>query len=248
MTGAVPERLGSAHPNIAPYGTSYRCRDGGYVVLAVGTDSQFQEAVPLPGRRSSVGGPIDSPPTRPGCAIGEIWRPGCQDRIRQMDREALIVRLRAEAVPAGEVRDVGEALVDPLSAHLVLSAVGGASAVRTAAFGIDGRPASEPGSSPCLLGARPPGAEGPARIQRGAHRGGGSIGWRMGAGRGRNDMSDVVGLRVLTGGEAEPPGSLVGPAVSRQADLLRGTELCCACGRDGGRPGTGGTVLLREAG
>ena len=37
----VPQRMGSTHPNIAPYGDMLTCRDGD-VVLAVGSDAQFK--------------------------------------------------------------------------------------------------------------------------------------------------------------------------------------------------------------
>ena len=40
MHGTVPQRMGSTHPNIAPYGDMLTCRDGD-VVLAVGSDAQF---------------------------------------------------------------------------------------------------------------------------------------------------------------------------------------------------------------
>ena len=40
MQGTVPKRMGSTHPNIAPYGDMLTCHDGD-VVLAVGSDAQF---------------------------------------------------------------------------------------------------------------------------------------------------------------------------------------------------------------
>ena len=42
--GVVPQRIGSEHPNIAPYGTVYETKDGKEFVLAVGTDKQFEGA------------------------------------------------------------------------------------------------------------------------------------------------------------------------------------------------------------
>ena len=38
----IPQRMGSEHPNIAPYGTLYRTLDEREVVIAVGTDRQFR--------------------------------------------------------------------------------------------------------------------------------------------------------------------------------------------------------------
>ncbi len=41
MLGHVPERIGSLHPNIAPYGEIIRSKDDITIVLAIGTDKQF---------------------------------------------------------------------------------------------------------------------------------------------------------------------------------------------------------------
>jgi len=41
VAGQVPSPMGSEHPNIAPYGSVYRSKDGRNVVLGVGTDRQF---------------------------------------------------------------------------------------------------------------------------------------------------------------------------------------------------------------
>ena len=41
MTGHIPQRLGSLHPNIAPYGEVMTCADGRLLVLAIGSNGQF---------------------------------------------------------------------------------------------------------------------------------------------------------------------------------------------------------------
>lgn len=43
MNGKVPQRLGSLHPNIAPYGETFICADSKWIVLAVGSDQQFEK-------------------------------------------------------------------------------------------------------------------------------------------------------------------------------------------------------------
>ena len=45
QAGVVPQRIGSAHPNIVPYGDVYPTADGKQFVLAVGTDRQFAALV-----------------------------------------------------------------------------------------------------------------------------------------------------------------------------------------------------------
>lgn len=43
MEGHIPQRMGTQHPNIAPYGDIFTCADGQSVVLAVGTERQFRQ-------------------------------------------------------------------------------------------------------------------------------------------------------------------------------------------------------------
>jgi crotonobetainyl-CoA:carnitine CoA-transferase CaiB-like acyl-CoA transferase len=47
MAGHMPERMGSKHPNIAPYGEFFNTRDGKQIVLAIGNDRQFQNLCKL---------------------------------------------------------------------------------------------------------------------------------------------------------------------------------------------------------
>jgi crotonobetainyl-CoA:carnitine CoA-transferase CaiB-like acyl-CoA transferase len=42
MGDSIPTKKGSIHPNIAPYGEYFECKDGKLIVLAVGTDKQFK--------------------------------------------------------------------------------------------------------------------------------------------------------------------------------------------------------------
>lgn len=48
-SGIIPERIGSLHPNICPYGETLTFADGVTVVLAVGSQSQFERLVSLLG-------------------------------------------------------------------------------------------------------------------------------------------------------------------------------------------------------
>ncbi|WP_130276861.1 CaiB/BaiF CoA transferase family protein [Cecembia calidifontis] len=41
MNKQIPQRTGSLHPNIAPYGETFQCKDGEWIVLAIGSDQQF---------------------------------------------------------------------------------------------------------------------------------------------------------------------------------------------------------------
>ncbi len=42
MAGHIPERIGSQHPNISPYGELFETKDGALVTFAIGSDKQFR--------------------------------------------------------------------------------------------------------------------------------------------------------------------------------------------------------------
>lgn len=41
MAQHIPQPMGSLHPNIAPYGETFSCKDGKQIILAVGSNKQF---------------------------------------------------------------------------------------------------------------------------------------------------------------------------------------------------------------
>jgi crotonobetainyl-CoA:carnitine CoA-transferase CaiB-like acyl-CoA transferase len=42
MNGIIPTRIGSLHPNIAPYGEMFRTKDDKLITVAIGSDRQFK--------------------------------------------------------------------------------------------------------------------------------------------------------------------------------------------------------------
>jgi crotonobetainyl-CoA:carnitine CoA-transferase CaiB-like acyl-CoA transferase len=45
MADTMPTRMGSEHPNIAPYGDLFQTVNGEWIVLAIGTDKQFVDLI-----------------------------------------------------------------------------------------------------------------------------------------------------------------------------------------------------------
>jgi formyl-CoA transferase len=110
-TGSTPRAPGNSHPTIAPYG-SFEAADG-WLNLCVGTNGQFSRFC------HALLGPelADDPRFATNSA-----RCDHRDALEQIIREAIggrstasVLRILAEAnVPAGPVRNVQEALNDPL--------------------------------------------------------------------------------------------------------------------------------------
>ena len=107
LTGAVPARMGNAHPSIAPY-ELFQAADR-ELVLAVGNDAQFARL--CADARASPSSPPTSalPPTRLGSAARVELRGLLEGRLATKPAAEWVEELTAAGVPAGVVNDVGAA-------------------------------------------------------------------------------------------------------------------------------------------
>ena len=118
---SIPERIGSDHPNIVPYGTIFSTADGKEIVLAVGTDRQFAELCLLLGR--------------PGLAEDERYRKnynrvvnssGLKEQLQELigsyEREKILKLLESRRVPAGGVFNMKEVFETPEAAEMIMEA------------------------------------------------------------------------------------------------------------------------------
>jgi crotonobetainyl-CoA:carnitine CoA-transferase CaiB-like acyl-CoA transferase len=109
-TGTSPARLGNAHPNIVPY-QAFETSDG-YIILAVGNDSQFRRFCELA--------------SKPELADDERFQ---KNRGRVENREALVLQvkeimlqksgaewleaLNARGIPCGPINNIEQVFADP---------------------------------------------------------------------------------------------------------------------------------------
>ncbi len=123
VAGHVPERMGSAHPNIAPYGTTYATGEGGDVILAVGTDRQFAalcEVLNLSHIASDSRFATNAARVQNRDALDEVLRAA----IGEKKREPFLEALRQRNVPAGAVRTLPEVFADAHVAPMVHDSAG----------------------------------------------------------------------------------------------------------------------------
>ena len=140
VAGSVPGRAGSDHPNIAPYGTAYDTLNGDPVVLAVGTDSQFQalcEVLAMPEAATDARFSTNRQRVVHRDALNALLA----HRIGQQERASLLAALQSRKVPAGAVRRLDEVLndasTDALRLHGELTDGTTISGLRTVAFDSD---------------------------------------------------------------------------------------------------------------
>ncbi|MDQ3070297.1 MAG: CoA transferase [Acidobacteriota bacterium] len=108
-TGMPASRLGNRHPSIAPYDT-FETSDG-MLVLAVGNDGQWRRFCDAAGRKDL--GEDARYATNAGRVTGYAsLLPELAAVMRTRTTGAWLETLRAAGIPAGSVRDIGEALAD----------------------------------------------------------------------------------------------------------------------------------------
>lgn len=133
--GHIPRRIGSDHPNIAPYGTVFETSDGEEIVLAVGTDRQFValcEVLGVPELARSPQFATNQKRVRNRSFLHHLLA----ECITARPRRDLLDALAERRVPAGPVNDLKAVFKQKPAAALVLrddaSRLGG---IRQAAFG-----------------------------------------------------------------------------------------------------------------
>lgn len=118
VAGVNPRRLGSGHPNIVPYGSSYETADGSRIVLAVGNDRQFARLCEVLGTPDlAADARFATNPAR--VEHRRELEDELADRLGGRHRDELLRALADAGVPAGPVLDVREALSQPAAGPLL---------------------------------------------------------------------------------------------------------------------------------
>ena len=133
MASHVPGRAGSLHPNIAPYGETFATKDNRQIVLAVGSNAQFNALCRVLGCVPLFNHPkfaANSMRVRNRQELAESLAP----LIRKYDRNELLEKLEKEGVPAGAIRSLDEVFSLPSARSLVVESGNGERRVKTTVF------------------------------------------------------------------------------------------------------------------
>lgn len=135
----LPKRMGNFHPNIAPYGELYETADHHWLLLAVGTEKQFESLCEVMGIPELSADPRFFLNNRRVKNRDELNRILAQAFAKRTRNDWMLLLDVAE-VPAAELRDLSEVFAEPNTKNLILrqtEADGSTSLrVRTAIFKI----------------------------------------------------------------------------------------------------------------
>ncbi len=117
--GYIPQRMGTQHPNIAPYGEIFKTKDQKEIILAVGTEKQFAELCTCLGKRE-----LAKEERFASNAQRVIHRTALQTILKPLflkfNQATLLARFQAAKVPAGVIRNMQEVFELPIAQKMVL--------------------------------------------------------------------------------------------------------------------------------
>jgi crotonobetainyl-CoA:carnitine CoA-transferase CaiB-like acyl-CoA transferase len=114
VSGALPERIGNAHPNIVPYQV-FPVADG-HVIIASGNDGQFVKLCGVLGEPGLAQDPMYKSNADRVANRAKLVAHLCTLTLR-FKRADILARLEAVNVPAGPIYDLADVFSDPQVVH-----------------------------------------------------------------------------------------------------------------------------------
>ncbi|MGB1241468.1 MAG: CaiB/BaiF CoA transferase family protein [Chitinophagales bacterium] len=119
MGGHIPQRMGTLHPNIAPYGEMFETKDGKLLVLAIGNDKQFKNLCRVL-QLKEVAKDTCFEDNAGRVKHRKTLQKLLQEPIAVHQREDLLLQLEKNEVPAGAVRNMQEVFELPIAQEMIL--------------------------------------------------------------------------------------------------------------------------------
>ena len=109
-TGTAPQKMGNAHPNLAPYAV-FDCADG-WLILATGNDGQYRKLCGILGLEEMASDPDYLTNAARVANRAELTR-RLTEATRRFTKADLLAACEAAGVPAGPINDMAEVFADP---------------------------------------------------------------------------------------------------------------------------------------
>ncbi|MFK7903652.1 MAG: CaiB/BaiF CoA transferase family protein [Chitinophagales bacterium] len=119
MAGHIPQRMGTLHPNIAPYGEMFQTEDDKHIVLAIGNDKQFKnlcQVLQIDDLTKDARFENNAARVVHRKALQKLL----QEPIAANLRDDLLLQLEVHEVPAGAVRNMQEVFELPIAEGMIL--------------------------------------------------------------------------------------------------------------------------------
>jgi crotonobetainyl-CoA:carnitine CoA-transferase CaiB-like acyl-CoA transferase len=119
MNDTVPQAIGSLHPNIAPYGETFKTKDGFFLVLAIGTDKHFKMLLQIIGADKMIKNPVyQSNQLR--VSNRKTLAEELQPYFELKTKDELMTPFLAQNIPVGVIKNIKEVFEDKVALALIL--------------------------------------------------------------------------------------------------------------------------------
>ena len=107
MNNHIPQRIGSLHPNIAPYGELFKTKENDLITFAIGSDSHFKKLCNyLSLNDLTEDAKFNSNQSR--VVNRTELQVILQDKIKELSTEDILTEMLKQNVPAGKVKNLAE--------------------------------------------------------------------------------------------------------------------------------------------
>ena len=120
MNGHIPQRMGTRHPNIAPYGDVFQSADGFPVLLAAGTERQFRQLCACLDLNFLLEN-TDYQSNTARVQHREVLNSYLAAAISKRTLGDLMADFKAFGVPAARIRDMQQVFEIPAAQEMILS-------------------------------------------------------------------------------------------------------------------------------
>lgn len=120
MGQKIPERIGSLHPNIAPYGEIFITQDQVALTFAIGSQQQFEKLCELLGAEEIITNVLFSNNQR-RIKNRVVLKEKLSSKISKMYAQKILQSCREAYIPVGQIKNIMEVFEDAKSNNLILS-------------------------------------------------------------------------------------------------------------------------------
>ena len=120
MTGHLPVPMGTQHPNIAPYGDIFWSKDELPLILAIGSQGQFEKLLEVLNLSQLSDDPrfvTNQVRLQNRKALVDLL----QEKIGSLERSAFLSNCHQKGIPAAAIKNLQEVFQDPQMKRLILS-------------------------------------------------------------------------------------------------------------------------------
>ena len=119
MANHIPQRMGSLHPNIAPYGEIVKTKDGFSLVLAIGTNKQFKAFCEIIGKPELI---VDLRFTENNKRVinREVLGGVLSKSVSEFLKDDLMTKCLINKVPVGEIKNMEQVMNNEVAQKMIL--------------------------------------------------------------------------------------------------------------------------------